>query len=93
MTCSNPKLDLFRIFTKGSYGRRTCVADKNDLKLSQSLTISASNSARSVPPLTQSRAAVICSDWIRSTVLLNDPVQGSANALSGAGGEHVRELR
>src|SRR6266576_416643 len=78
---------------KGSYRQRTWVADKNALKLSQSLTISASNSARSVFPFTQSRAAIICSDWIRSTVLLNDTVHGSANALRATGGEPVRELR
>jgi len=92
MTCSNPKVSLFPHII-GSYRRRTCVADKKALKLSQSLTISASNSARSVFPFTQPRAAIICSDWIRSTVLLNDTVHGSANALSGPGGELVRELR
>lgn len=87
ITYRNPKVSLFS-HIKGSYGLRTCVADKNALKLSQSLTISASNSARSVSPFTQSRAAIICCDCIRSTVLLNDTVHGSAN-----GGEPVRELR
>ena len=75
------------------YGRRTCAADKKALKLSQSLTISTSNSARNDFPFTQSRAAIICSDWIRSTVLLNETVHGSANALSAPSGEPVRELR
>jgi hypothetical protein len=74
-------------------GRRTCVADKNALRLSQSLTISASNSARSVFPFTQSRAAATCSEAIRSTVLLNDPVHCSENAPGISVGEPVRELR
>jgi len=80
-------------FDLGEISSMTCVADKNALKLSQSLTISASNSARSVFSFTQSRAAIMCSVWIRSTVLLNDTVHGSAYALSGPGGEPVRELR
>src|SRR5258707_1860485 len=93
MTCRTPKLQRRVSHIRGPIGWRTCVADKNALKLSQSLIISDSNSARSVFPLTQSRAAVICSDWIRSTVLLNDTVHGSVNALNGPGGEPVRELR
>ncbi len=93
MTCRTPKLQRRVSHIRGPIGWRTCVADKNALKLSQSLIISDSNSARSVFPFTQSRAAVICSDWIRSTVLLNDTVHGSVNALNGPGGEPVRELR
>lgn len=41
----------------------------------------------------QSRAATICSDWIKSTVLLKDTVHGSANAPNGPGGEPIDELR
>lgn len=89
MTCPN----LSARFAYKSPSTRTCVADKNALRFSQSLAISASNSARSVFSFTQSRAAVICSERIMSTVLLNDPVHCSENEVGVSGGEPVREHR
>jgi hypothetical protein len=70
---------------------RTCVADKNALKLSQSLIISASSSSKSSFLLRQSRAAVICSARMRSTVLWNESDDDSGSGSHGPVGDPKRE--
>jgi hypothetical protein len=92
ITCSFRKLsESLRI--KVRPGWRTCAAYKNALKFSQSPVISASSSARRSFPFTQSRAAARCSERIRSTVLLNDATDPSAEVPGVSGGELARELQ
>jgi hypothetical protein len=93
ITCNFPKASESHFEQRFIPGRHTCVAYKNALRFSHSPLISASNSARSSFPFTQSRAAARCSERIRSTVLLNDAIDLSAEVPDISGGEFAREVK
>ncbi len=69
MTCSSFPEHQHTI-NRATRETRTCAAYRNALRFSQSLSISASSSERFSFPFTHPRAAAICSERIKSTVLL-----------------------